>query len=53
MRSMYNNGDYLKNHDDWHLNDSNWKADKIIDILTKYIWFFNSDIKVEIITNIR
>ena len=35
MRSMYNNGDYLKNHDDWHLNDSNWKADKIIDILEK------------------
>jgi cyclopropane fatty-acyl-phospholipid synthase-like methyltransferase len=29
MRSIYNNGTYLNNHKDWHLNDSNWKANKI------------------------
>lgn len=33
--SLYLEGDYLKNNPDWHVEDSSWKAGKIIDILTK------------------
>jgi SAM-dependent methyltransferase len=33
--SIYNNGTYLHNHQDWHLNDSKWKAKKIIDLLSE------------------
>ena len=32
LRDIYNNGFYLHNHQDWHLSDSEWKANKIINI---------------------
>ncbi len=32
---IYQNGEYLGNHPDWHEEDSEWKAKKIAGILTK------------------
>ena len=32
IRDMYNNGFYLGNYQDWHLSDSEWKANKIVNI---------------------
>ncbi len=30
MRDIYKDGTYLKNHPNWHVEDSPWKADKVI-----------------------
>ena len=33
--SIYQTGEYLKNNPDWHIEDSQWKASKILTILNK------------------
>ncbi|WP_149242260.1 class I SAM-dependent methyltransferase [Dyadobacter sp. 32] len=33
--SLYTDGAYLKNHPDWHAEDSKWKAEKITTLLNK------------------
>jgi SAM-dependent methyltransferase len=35
MEDIYNNGDYLKNTQTWHTEDSPWKADQILKIMAK------------------
>ncbi len=36
--AIYTKGDYLENNPTWHLEDSTWKAEQILNIFKKIIF---------------